>query len=151
MLSSLGCRIFPFFICCEACDININFLTHLQHSVGRMLTMSTWYHIFSAAVYSASFVTMLSLSRNKCVSFISVKIAMENMMILLENIEKPYPKINCSKENTCLQIWSILTFYPLLNVMAITIILMRKGLKYFNGEIPQYGKRVQHFLHYWLV
>jgi hypothetical protein len=28
---------------------------------------------------------------------------------------------------------------------------MRKGLKYFNGEIPQYGKRVQHFLHYWLV
>jgi len=47
---------------------------------------------------------MLILSRNKYVSFISVKIAMENMMILLENIEKPYPKVNCLKENTCLQI-----------------------------------------------
>jgi len=59
---------------------------------------------FFAAVYSASFVTMLILLRNKYVSFICVKIAMENMIIFLENIEKPCPKVNCSKENTCLQI-----------------------------------------------
>lgn len=59
-------------------------------------------HTFSAAVYHAPFVTKLSLSRNKYVSFICVKIAMENMVIFLENIEKSYPKVNCSKENTCL-------------------------------------------------
>jgi hypothetical protein len=47
---------------------------------------------------------MPSLSRNKYISSICVKIAMENMIILLENIEKPYPKVNCSKENTCSQI-----------------------------------------------
>jgi hypothetical protein len=33
-------------------------------------------------------------------------------IILLENIEKHYPKVNCSKENTSLQMWSVLTFYP---------------------------------------
>jgi hypothetical protein len=110
-------------------------------------------HTFFAAVYHALFVTKLSLSTNEYVSFICVKISMENMIILLENIEKSYPKVNCSKENTCLQVWSVLMLNPLLIVMAFTIILMIKSPKYFNGKIPQYERRVQHFLlmHYWLV
>ena len=89
----------------------------------------------------------------KCVSSICVKIAMENMIILLENCEKPYPVVNCWKENTCLQIWCVITSYPLLSVMAFTIILNRMSLKYFNSKIPQYAIRVRHSLlmHYWLV
>jgi hypothetical protein len=128
MLSSLGYRIFPFFICCEACDINI-FSTVLEDCWQCRHVI----HTFFAAVYSASFVTVLSLSRNKYVSFICVKIAMENMIISLENIEKSYPKVNCSKENTCLQIWSVWTFYPLLIVVAsLSYLLLWHSLSYLR-------------------
>jgi len=128
-----------------------------KHKFSYTYSAQCWKNADNVHMLFTSFLllyTMLLLSlRNKYVLFICVKIAMENMIILLENIEKSYLKVNCSKENTCLQIWSVLTLYPLLIVMAFTIILMRKSPKYFNGKIPQYERRGQQFLlmHYWLV
>jgi hypothetical protein len=68
MLSSLGCWIFPFFICCEACDININFLTHIQHSAGRLLTMSTCYsHLFWCCIQCSFCHYAHSIKKQICV------------------------------------------------------------------------------------
>jgi hypothetical protein len=59
-----------------------------------MPTMPACYSHSPVAVYSATFITVTGLPRNKYLSSIFfINIAMENMTILLENIGKPYLKV----------------------------------------------------------